>query len=358
MFKPQDHFEDLTYSPDFPTVGDEIAGLYKEVGGDRVDGVLALDPYALAALLTFTGPVSVPGPIPSSRLQMPPRSCSAGSTRPRRPAQSAMSSVTTFCSLLWRLRSTGSRPVLASPETLAMTLSPQTHQGRLLFWSRHPDDQPLLERLGLEGAFPRPGSGTDVSVVTVANAANNKIDEYLKERVVDSVHYDPVNGKVASTVTISLENTAPDHGLPKQVIGSYSGSDLAVREQLYLALGIQPFHRCRCPGGRAAGWGSWLDTRIGGARLQHVCDHPCPHHGDGHSRFRGTRRPRTFLPDRPAPSAAGQYSHNVGIGHTGCRLGRLRRTADELGSGLRRRPAAHLAVPTGLTWALSQDDRC
>ena len=61
VFKPQDHFEDLTYSPDFPTVGDEIAGLYKEVGGDRVDGVLALDPYALAALLTFTGPVSVPG---------------------------------------------------------------------------------------------------------------------------------------------------------------------------------------------------------------------------------------------------------------------------------------------------------
>ena len=207
-----------------------------------------------------------------------------------------------------------------------MTLSPQTHQGRLLFWSRHPDDQPLLERLGLEGAFPRPGSGTDVLAVTVANAANNKIDEYLKERVLDSVHYDPVNGKLASTVTISLENTAPDHGLPKPVIGSYSGSGLALGSNYtwlsvyssFTAVGAQV-------DGRQVGGPGWI-PEIGGARLQHVCDHPCPHHGDGHSRFRGTRRPRTFLPDRPAPSAAG------------------------------RRPAAHLAVPTGLTWALSQDD--
>src|SRR5262249_29776607 len=60
-FKPQDHFEDLTYSPDFPSVERVIAELYPEVGGDHIDGVLVLDPYALEALLKFTGPVSVAG---------------------------------------------------------------------------------------------------------------------------------------------------------------------------------------------------------------------------------------------------------------------------------------------------------
>ncbi len=60
-FLPQDNFEDITYSPDFPTVEDVIAQVYPQLGGDHIDGVLALDPYALAALLQFTGPISVSG---------------------------------------------------------------------------------------------------------------------------------------------------------------------------------------------------------------------------------------------------------------------------------------------------------
>ena len=260
VFKPQDHFEDLTYSPDFPTVGDEIAGLYKEVGGDRVDGVLALDPYALAALLTFTGPVSVPG----LNTQLTPANAAQVllSGQYTTAQASAISNVQrhdflqSALAVAFHRLAAGSLP---SPETLAMTLSPQTHQGRLLFWSRHPDDQPLLERLGLEGAFPRPGSGTDVLAVTVANAANNKIDEYLKERVVDSVHYDPVNGKVASTVTISLENTAPDHGLPKQVIGSYSGSGLALGSNYTWLSVYSPFTAVGAQvDGRQVGGPGWI----------------------------------------------------------------------------------------------------
>jgi hypothetical protein len=73
---------------------------------------------------------------------------------------------------------TGSLP---DPETLATTLAPMAHQGRLLFWSSHPADQPLLARLGLEGSFPQPGPASDVLAVTVANAANNKIDAFLRE---------------------------------------------------------------------------------------------------------------------------------------------------------------------------------
>ena len=31
------------------------------MGGDHIDGVLVVDPYALAALLHFTGPIDVTG---------------------------------------------------------------------------------------------------------------------------------------------------------------------------------------------------------------------------------------------------------------------------------------------------------
>jgi hypothetical protein len=226
-FKPQDNFEDLTYSPDFPTVEQVIAGMYPQVGGDHIDGVLAIDPNALAALLNFTGPVSVAGLntrlTPSNaaevllRQQYTTAEANALSAAARHDyLQSALAAA--FGQL-----TTGSLP---SPQTLANTLAPAVHQGRLLFWSSHPADQPLLDRLGLDGAFPQPGPGHDVLAVTLANAANNKIDAYLQEHLNDAIRYDPANGKVTSTVTVRLDNTAPDHGLPDYVIGSYSGSGL------------------------------------------------------------------------------------------------------------------------------------
>ncbi len=226
-FKPQDNFEDLTYSPDFPTVEQVIAGMYPQVGGDHIDGVLALDPNALAALLNFTGPVSVPGldtRITSSnapqvllRQQYTTAQANALSAAERHDyLQSALAAA--FGQL-----TTGSLP---SPQTLANTLAPEVHQGRLLFWSSHPADQPLLDRLGLDGAFPQPGPGHDVLAVTLANAANNKIDAYLQELVNDSIRYDPASGQVTSTVTVRLDNTAPDQGLPDYVIGSFAGSGL------------------------------------------------------------------------------------------------------------------------------------
>src|SRR6202035_2533486 len=55
------HFQDVTYSPDFPTVGKVISQMYPQAGGDQIDGVLALDPDALSALLRFTGPINVAG---------------------------------------------------------------------------------------------------------------------------------------------------------------------------------------------------------------------------------------------------------------------------------------------------------
>jgi hypothetical protein len=227
-FKPQDNFEDLTYSPDFPTVESVVAELYPQVGGEHIDGVLALDPYALAALLSFTGPVSVPG----LGAQLTPSNAAAELLRGQyttaqanqiSPAQRHDFLQAALAAAFQQL-TTGSLP---APETLAARLAPQVHQGRLLFWSSHPADQPLLARLGLQGGFPQPGPGRDVLAVTVANAANNKIDAYLRERVADAIRYDPASGRVASTVRITLDNTAPGAGLPDSVIGSFSGSGLA-----------------------------------------------------------------------------------------------------------------------------------
>src|SRR5262249_51685341 len=147
---------------------------YPQVGGDHIDGVLVLDPYALSALLKFTGPISVPGldtRLTSSNaadvlLRQQYTTAQANQISPAQRhdvLQGALAAA-------FRQLTTGSLP---APETLANTLAAQVHQGRLLFWSSHPGDQPLLTRLGLQGAFPQPGPDRDVLAVTVANAANN-----------------------------------------------------------------------------------------------------------------------------------------------------------------------------------------
>jgi hypothetical protein len=47
--------------PDMPTVGRITAGLYKEATGDRIDGVIAADPPAVARILKAAGPISAEG---------------------------------------------------------------------------------------------------------------------------------------------------------------------------------------------------------------------------------------------------------------------------------------------------------
>jgi hypothetical protein len=54
-------FSSAGLSPNFPTSGEEILRAYQTLTGVRADGVIALDPTALAGLLRVSGPVTTPG---------------------------------------------------------------------------------------------------------------------------------------------------------------------------------------------------------------------------------------------------------------------------------------------------------
>ncbi len=225
-FQPNNNFQDLTYSPDLPTVSTVIAQMYPQSGGDTIDGVLVLDPIGLAPLLRFTGPLAVPGlstPLSSDNaaqiLLKTQYEDFTGTTQAEIDRHDFLQGALTqaFDKLVH-----GSLP---SPQTLSADLDPGVRQGHLLFWSMHPSEQPLLRDVSLAGAFPSTKGG-DLLAVTTQNAANNKIDAYLARTVSDAVTYDPGNGRVDATVTVALHNAAPGSGLPPDVIGSYQGSGL------------------------------------------------------------------------------------------------------------------------------------
>jgi hypothetical protein len=54
-------FSSAGLSPNFPTSGEEILRAFQVLTGVRADGVIALDPVALAGLLHVSGPVTTPG---------------------------------------------------------------------------------------------------------------------------------------------------------------------------------------------------------------------------------------------------------------------------------------------------------
>ncbi|HWE56912.1 MAG TPA: DUF4012 domain-containing protein [Acidimicrobiales bacterium] len=224
-FDPQGHLEDVSYSPDFPSVAEVLAQLYPQVGGDRIDGVLVLDPYALGTLLQFTGPITIPGfpePLDSANaaqilLKSQYLISEPGGQQGRHDLLEAALSVG-----FQRLTSSS----LPAPKALGQAMGADVHQGRLLFWSSNPDIEALINRLGLRGQFPAPPAGpSDLTAVTIANAANDKLDAYLTQRTDEDVTFDPSTGAIQQSVTISLTNTGTA-ALPYYVSESYVGSGL------------------------------------------------------------------------------------------------------------------------------------
>ena len=53
-------FRNLAMSPDFPTVAEIGASLYEQTTGREVDGVIAMDPFVVSALVRYVGTIDLP----------------------------------------------------------------------------------------------------------------------------------------------------------------------------------------------------------------------------------------------------------------------------------------------------------
>lgn len=222
-FDPGEFPQDVTYSPDLPTDAKVFDEIYAQAGGGPVDGVLAVDPIGLAALLELTGPVDVPG------LPFPLTSANAAQVllkeqytlfdaggNPESPLR--IDFLQTALQVSFDALVDSSLP---SPKEVAAVLDPAVRAGRISFMSFHGDEEHFLEALGTTGTFPA-ASGENVLAVTSQNTDNNKIDAYLHTSVTDNVTVDPGNGDIQSTVRVALTNDAPASGLPPIVIDDFA----------------------------------------------------------------------------------------------------------------------------------------
>ncbi|RZV48040.1 MAG: DUF4012 domain-containing protein [Acidimicrobiales bacterium] len=215
-FSIENHVQDVTLSPDFPSAAAVAADLYEQATDRRVDAVFMVDPSAISALLAFTGPVTVDDgyTINTNNAQ---DELLIGQYERYADDDGARTEV------LAELASTIVSSLLEEPPDLvqfSQELAPLAEQGRIAAWLANDANGEISSRLGLDGAFPRASGDTDVLGVVHQNAGQNKIDTYLTRTVEVDTILDTDAGLVDHLVRVTLRNDAPTEGLPDAIIGS------------------------------------------------------------------------------------------------------------------------------------------
>lgn len=224
-------WKNINMSPDIATTGRAIADLYPQSGGGRLDGVFIMDVYTLARFLEFTGPI----PLPQSASASSARA-GTGDGDDTLTADNAAEFLLndqydiTKVDARADVLETFSRSVidtllagtLPAPTTLVDTLGPMVDQGRFTGWMSRPDDQAVLEQIGMSGTLPAPGTGDGVAVV-FNNAVGNKIDYFLGAAATYAVRADARTGTTSARLAVTMTNGAPADGEPGYVIGNPIG---------------------------------------------------------------------------------------------------------------------------------------
>lgn len=208
-------FRAATISPHFPDDARLAAELYRQTkGGRAVDGVIALDPKALAQLLTFTGPVRIDQAAEPLTAATAEEFLLLGQYRTANAERiDGLESLSraTFATLV--------TSQLPPPGDLVRTLGPLVTSGHLQLSAFRPVAAAFTAGAGLDHPLPA-SSGQDVLAIVTSNAIGGKVDAFLHRSIDYDVTWDPETGEISGRIRVTLVNAAPTSGLPEYVIGN------------------------------------------------------------------------------------------------------------------------------------------
>jgi hypothetical protein len=208
-------WHNVNMTPDFPSAAQAALANYEVGQGERLDGVIAVDPFAFRSMLTVTGPVSIPevgGSLGATNVVdfTTNRAYSLfPSANDRKLVLGAVASA-----VLQRFLELDGKGV---PRLRA--LGRAASGGHLLVYSTDRAFEQGLQLSGAGSSFDDP-IGSDIAAVTVNNASASKVDFYA----VRSVSYDVRLGgdhDASGDLTARIRNEAPTSGQPPYVIGPF-----------------------------------------------------------------------------------------------------------------------------------------
>ncbi|PTT65279.1 DUF4012 domain-containing protein [Arthrobacter sp. HMWF013] len=220
--------QDVNLTPDFPTAASTAQAMWEHESGERVDGVISIDPIALGYVLQATGPVKIASP---ELLALASRGLPTELTgnnvvqtllsdvyaRIEQPVQQdayfAGVSQEVFSAL-----SSGQ----GDSKGLLEGLTKAAKEGRVLIWSGWKDEQAQIERYPLSGSISGPSVSPAQFGIYFNDGTGAKMDYYVK-RTVQLFEECPKDGYAQTTVRVTSTNTAPvdsASSLPSYVTGA------------------------------------------------------------------------------------------------------------------------------------------
>lgn len=199
-------------SPHFPYAARIWSDAWQRHSGRRVDGVIALDPSAMAGLLAAAGPARLPnGTVISAANVVDVTEHSSYSDFPDTARRKSF-----FLSVA---KATAGRLISASADRsrlprLLSALHKELGAGRVIAWSAHRPEQRELQRRDFAGILP--DGPAPFAGLVVNNAAGSKLDYYLDRTLEWTPRSCGLKGREV-TVKVTLTNRAPAAGLPSYV---------------------------------------------------------------------------------------------------------------------------------------------
>jgi hypothetical protein len=210
-------FANINMTTDFPTVGSFVLDTIETTTG-AMDGVIAVDPVGIGAVLRLTGPITVPtwaGEITAdnvAKIAMHDVYIEIPNDSERREKFFEELVRTAFDRLV-------TAKITLTPHAVGL-FDMSVRGGHFRMYSKHGDDQIVFDRIGVSGSLRRAGDASDVLSVVSENATGNKADWFLRRDLRYRVALDPVSGRAATALGVTFRNDAPEVGLPEYIIGS------------------------------------------------------------------------------------------------------------------------------------------
>lgn len=253
---------------DLPTVGARIVKLYARATGTRVDGVITVDPLALAEILRVSGPVTVgerqldgDNIVDQTLVQAYVDHEGDQDARRRHLQAIARESAVAF-----------GRALRTRPVDLVRGLAEAARRRHVQVYSADPAVQRGLLQLGIAGSATAPRQGDYLMPVSI-NTGGNKLDQFMQRRIRYRVNLQP-DGSATATASVTLRNDGPSSGLPKYLIGPYNAEHRAGQndqvQTLYVA-GAYGFTAARVDGRPTA---ASSQAEFGGLALSQVVGVP------------------------------------------------------------------------------------
>ena len=218
-----DAWPNLFMSPNFPSGASLFARQLESQAAISSDGVISVDPIGLSYLMEVTGPVTVEGfPEPLTSENVVEWSLSRLYSDLEQDQAARREQSSKIAEGVWRQLTTSS-----SLDSLKLSdaVGRAFRERRMVVWSKDPEEQREIEKLGIGGTLS--DASGDYLMLVSQNFGENKLDYYLEREL-------QVTGRIRSDGTLLAEtkvrvmNRAPlGVDLPGTVAGERPRLDLA-----------------------------------------------------------------------------------------------------------------------------------